>query len=178
MQPRYVRLSFRIYSTGGGGNYFALSNPKITRLPQLQLGPHYAALQKRGRNTRPIETKRESRDGRKDNISTAGVDLTCLGGECLCGAAELAACHVLPCHSNLTTSRLLLNLVAFPPAVGQLAAETPDSTLSASHGRMHLPHLEKAHSNMQHIFCPRSGSARAGPLPEEPVYVRLFKEDL
>lgn len=80
------------YSTGGGGrqragdgegrgwgcNYFALSNPKITRLPQLQSGPHYAALQKRGRNTRPIKTKRESRDGREDNISTAGVDLTCL----------------------------------------------------------------------------------------------------
>lgn len=63
---------------GGWGNYFALSNPKITRLPQLQLGPHYAALQKRGRNTRRIETKWESRDGRKDNISTAGVDLTCL----------------------------------------------------------------------------------------------------
>lgn len=71
---------------GGGCNYFALSNPKITRLPQLQLGPHYPALQKRGRNTRPIKTKRESRDGREDNISTAGVDLTCLWGECLHGA--------------------------------------------------------------------------------------------
>lgn len=73
---------------GEGGwecNYFALSNPKITRLPQLQSGPHYAALQKRGRNTRPIKTKRESRDGR-ENISTAGVDLTCLWGECLYGA--------------------------------------------------------------------------------------------
>ena len=71
---------------GGGGNYFALSNLKITQLPQLQSGPHYTGLQKRGRNTRLIKTKRESRDGREDNISMAGVDLTCLWGECLHGA--------------------------------------------------------------------------------------------
>lgn len=118
---------------GWGCNYFALSNPKITRLPQLQSGPHYAALQKRGRNTRPIKTKRESRDGREDNISTAGVDLTCLRGECLC--ATLAACHVLPRPSNVAASRLLSKPSFYRSS---FTPEAPDSRPGSSHVRMHF----------------------------------------
>lgn len=70
------------------------SNPKITRLAQLQSRPHYTALQNRGRNSRPIKTKRESGDVRKGNIEMAGVDLTCLGGECPIGTGEQSACYV------------------------------------------------------------------------------------
>lgn len=73
------------------------SNPKITRLAQLQSGPHYTALQNRGRNTRPIKTKRESGDVRKDNFWMAGVHLTRLWGECPGGTAEQSACHILSC---------------------------------------------------------------------------------
>lgn len=53
------------------------SNPKITRLAQLQSGPHYTASQQNtGRNTRPIKTKRESGDAGKDDFQKAGVRFT------------------------------------------------------------------------------------------------------
>lgn len=77
------------------------SNPKITQLAQLQSGPHYTALQNRGRNTRPIKTKRESGDARKNNIYTAGVDLTCLLGECPGGTVAQGTCRVLPCPGSV-----------------------------------------------------------------------------
>lgn len=73
------------------------SNPKITRLAQLQWEPHYTASRNRGRNTRPIQTKWESRDVRKHNISMAGVDLTLSVKGCPGAVEEKGAYHILSC---------------------------------------------------------------------------------
>lgn len=144
-----------------------LSNLKITWLAQLQTGPHYIALLKRGRNTRPIIKKREFKDVRKVNIKTAGVALTFLWGERPSGMMEQGPLYAIICP---VLAILLVQTLASVCSVFLFCywLQHPVSSRNAicwgSCCRMFIALYQKhhTHTNLQYTFSCGQGWVRLG----------------